>query len=108
MKKKVTVELLKATKIGKTISQINDKKEGFFEDEAIKAVAGNLLKKWKNVHKIHMAQKEKQIEKEKNKDLEKKFLDKNATLPYIPKSKYADLDRLKEGDNIAKKFIKIL
>ena len=30
MKKKITVELLKATKIGKTISQINDKKEGFF------------------------------------------------------------------------------
>lgn len=30
MKKKITVELLKATKIGKTISQINDKKEDFF------------------------------------------------------------------------------
>jgi hypothetical protein len=40
--------------------------------------------------------------------LEKKFLDKNVMLPYIPKSKYADLDRLKEGDNVAKKFIKVL
>jgi len=40
--------------------------------------------------------------------LETKFLDKNTTLPYIPKRKIADLDRLKEGENIAKKFIKIL
>jgi len=34
--KKITVELLKATKIGKTISQINDKKEDYFEDKDIK------------------------------------------------------------------------
>jgi len=59
MKKRVTVELLKSTKIGKTISHINDKKEGFFEDEDIKTIANDLLKKWKNVHKIHMALKEK-------------------------------------------------
>jgi len=103
-RKKINIELLAQSKVGKSMTRITETK---FRDKAIVENAQNLLNCWKQMAKAEKAKKQVQTEREERDKKEEQEIE-NHKLPYIPKEVQRRIFDLCDNDKIAHKFIETL